>query len=273
MDIKMIGLDLDGTLLDSNKRISDTNKEAIIQVMKKGVKVVICTGRILATSKMYAGLSGADEIIITCNGGEVINLKTKEYLNNETISMDSVERIINILYDHNVYFHVYIDNSLITERMELDALVFKNANDKVPEEFRLNIEVVDSVWDYIKEGNKKVSKFVAASEDIEFLNKVRQEVSYVPEIELASSNIKNFEVMKDGVSKGKGIKIAANHYGISTDEVMVIGDNENDISMLSEAGLPIVMNNAEDKIKNFGRYVTKSNDEDGVAHAIRKYIL
>jgi len=110
-------------------------------------------------------------------------------------------------------------------------------------------------------------------DDSERILAAKKELRQFEDLEVVSSFKDNFEVMCKGVSKGRGVEVLANMYGFKREEVICIGDNENDLSMIRYAGLGIAMGNAEEEVKSEADFITRSNDEDGVAYAIDKFIL
>jgi Cof subfamily protein (haloacid dehalogenase superfamily) len=102
---------------------------------------------------------------------------------------------------------------------------------------------------------------------------LKHELQHMPQLEIVDSSKYNIEITRQGVSKGKAVAVLAAHYGLQQEEIITIGDSENDVSMIEYAGLGIAMGNAPDQVKRKAGYVTGTNDEDGVAQAISKFIL
>ncbi|MDK2801197.1 MAG: hypothetical protein PWP27_1865 [Clostridiales bacterium] len=273
MDIKLIAIDLDGTLLNSNKEISQKNISTIGKVMDKGIKIVICSGRIFMGARIYSKMIRVKEPIIACNGAIVRDMITGASIHEELMDVEDCKRVVDTLHNSNIYFHAYVGDSMVSERLEFSTLRYKQINERFDEEDRVNIHIVDNVWDYIEEMGNPVTKFVVMSEDIDHLMAIRTKLKKIPSIELTSSDKNNFEIMRRGVSKGKALKILARHFGYTMNQIMAIGDNENDISMLEIAGFPVAMKNGWDEAKQLAKFVTKSNDDDGVAYALEYLLL
>ncbi|MBZ4645031.1 MAG: HAD-superfamily hydrolase, subfamily [Clostridia bacterium] len=273
MDIRLVAIDLDGTLLDANKEISQRNIDTIGKVMEKGIKVVICSGRIFMGARIYSKMIGTKEPIIACNGAIIRSVTTGATIHEELIDVGECKKIVDILHNSNIYFHAYIGDSMVSERMEFSTFRYSQINERFPEEDRVDIKIVDNIWDYIKEMGNPVTKFVVVSEDIEYLETVREKFKEMKAIEMASSDKNNFEIMRNGVTKGKALKILAHHLGYAMNQVMAIGDNENDISMLQAAGFPVAMENGWDEVKKIAKFVTRNNNQDGVAYALEQILL
>jgi Cof subfamily protein (haloacid dehalogenase superfamily) len=139
----------------------------------------------------------------------------------------------------------------------------------------VKIIVTDDLEKIIEENYQIILKVVIVSDmdEIGELKKLRNEIINMMDVEVVSSAENNIEIMSKGISKGNAVKILGDIYGISKDEIICIGDSENDISMIEYAGLGIAMANATDDLKAAADYVTDTNDNDGVAKAIEKIVF
>ena len=273
MDIKLVAIDLDGTLLNANKHISAENIHTIRRVTDKGIRVVICSGRIFMGAKIYAKKLGVQEPIIACNGAVIRSMVTGETIYQELLDAAYCEKVIDILHDSRMYFHAYVGDSMISETMEYSMLRYSQMNERFEQEDRVDIKIVDDVWVYIQRAGRPVTKLVVMCDDIELLQSVRSKIEELEVIEVASSDKNNFEIMRKGVNKGKALQLLAKHMGYTMEQVMAIGDNENDIPMLASAGFPVAMQNGWEDAKRLAKFVTKSNDDHGVAHVLEKFLL
>lgn len=272
--VKLIAIDLDGTLLNSRKKISEANIHAIQEAQGRGLKVIICTGRIFAGAMTFArelGLSNGP--MIGCNGALIKELETGEMLYSQALDMEDCLEVVRSCHEEDLYFHLYVKDTLFSEKLQMAALSYLERNRDLPEDLRMDIRIVEDVEKILVESGTAPTKFVVISEDTQKLAKVRQKVGRLDNVNIVSSDADNFEVIHRDVSKGRALKYIAELLGISMRETMAIGDNENDISMFEAAGLSVAMGNAIDTIKGMAHHVTDSNDEDGVAKAIRRYAL
>lgn len=270
---KLVAIDLDGTLLDMNKEISERNKKAIGLARKKGVRVVICSGRVYTGARLYAKQLNLNDPIIACNGAIITDGLDGNVIHSEYLNTEECFKIIDICKQHDVYYHVYAGNTMLTERLGFTSLKYYEKNKALPEKDRVDIQVVKDMKEEIKRLENKVLKFVIVTDQEDLLKQVRKDMLKVPGVDIMSSNFDNFEVVNKGVNKGAALKKLSEIYGISGKEMIAIGDNENDISMLKFAGLGVAMANGEDLAKDAASYVTAANTEDGVALAIEKFIL
>lgn len=270
---KLVAMDLDGTLLNKDKEISERNKRAIQLAKKRGVKMVVCSGRVYTGARLYAKQLGIVDPIIACNGAIICENSEGRIIYSNYLSNEVCQRIIEICHKYNIYYHVYAGETMLTEQLGHTSLRYYERNKTLPPKDRVDIEVVTSMMKKIQTYDGKVLKFVVISEDSELLRKVRSDVSEISSVDIMSSNFDNFEVVTKGVSKGAALKKLSDMLDISADEMIAIGDNENDISMLEYAGLGIAMKNGEACAKEAAKYITGSNVEDGVAEAIERFIL
>lgn len=242
-DIKLIALDMDGTLLNSELEISEANKNAIEKALEQGVGVMLATGRWLEFCYPYAEALNLDTYLVTVNGGEIW-----------TSSKALVER------------HVH-EQALMEKMWQLGNGLHVDmwcvATDRI-------YEIGTDPEDFYAHEWLKIGFY---SEDKKKLDLIQKELSNYDELELTNSLPTNIEVNPLGVNKANGLVRVCKELGITMDEVMAVGDSLNDIKMIEQAGFGVAMGNAQDAIKDVADAVTDSNDADGVAKAIERYIL
>lgn len=270
---KLVAIDLDGTLLNSNKQISNEDKEAINQAVNRGIKVIICSGRIYAGARIFARYLGINGAVIACNGAVIKDLEKGEVLYNDFLRMEDCIRALEICNEDDMYFHIYADDTMYTEKLEFSSEFYWKRNLELPKEDRIEIKLINNLKDEMKNFHMNTSKIVVVSDNLEKLSKVRRKVEESYSISVMSSNFDNFEIVNRGVSKGNALKFLSGKLGIKKDEIIAIGDNENDYSMLDFAGLGVAMGNAEEYIKGIADYITSSNNENGVSEVFKKFIL
>ncbi len=270
---KLVAIDLDGTLLNMNKEISDRNKQTLKRAMETGVRVVICSGRVFTGARLYAKEIDSNDPLIACNGAIITESHAGGIIYSVYMDNEICLRINSICQKHGVYYHVYAGDTMLTERLGFTSEKYFERNKLLPPEDRVDIEVVKSMEEKLKSIPGKVLKFVIVTDDAELLKRVRNDMEQLQEVDVMSSNFDNFEVMRKGVSKGAALARLTDIYGIPASQMIAIGDNENDISMFQYAGLSIAMENGEAIAKAAANCITASNDADGVAQAIEKFIL
>ncbi len=266
MKISCCVFDLDGTLLTSENIISDTDKKTLRHLSEKGVKIIIATGRSDLQIREYVHSLGVADPVITCNGGQIINITTGEVLHRKFLRAEDAKRIIDTAnkegIDYLFYTPEYVYHAYSSERVKF----FMAYNKTSPEEFKVPI--------------REASHYPATDE---FSNIVKilihDDTARIPEFErrfnekntltIVSSGKNLIDVMPDNTTKGNGIKVLAEKLGIPVSEVAAFGDSLNDETMLRTAGFSVAMGNAENEIKEICDFVTLSNDEYGITHAIK----
>lgn len=274
MTIKLICIDMDGTLLVDQQTISDKDKLAIKMAVNKGVHVAITTGRVYNCAKLYSNEIGLKTPIIASNGAFIGGVNG-EVIYNNPLTQDEVFDFLKITNKYNLFSYLTANFGILSTSELPDNHIYKILNNRLKEDEKIRLEVLTSIEDacslYPSELLKGVcvekfntSKLMQAKNELRNLN---------PKLEIVSSWDDNFEVMKNGSSKGDAVAYLADYLNIKSDEVMCIGDSENDLSMIEYAGIGVAMGNAIDKVKACAQYITDTNTNSGVAKAIEKFVL
>ncbi|WWU66286.1 Cof-type HAD-IIB family hydrolase [Clostridium baratii] len=273
MSIKLICIDMDGTLLKDKKTVSEENLNSIKLAIKKGVKVVITTGRIYDCAKMYSEKIGLDTPIIASNGA-FIGYKDKVIYNNP-LKKEDILKFLEVTKKHGLKAYLTANFGIISEEELAEDHVYKILNKTLKDEEKVKLIVSDNIKEEIEKFDGEILKGVCADKNNKVnLIKAREELeSLNTNMEIVSSWNDNFEVMRNGSTKGDAVRYLANYFGIDKEEVMCIGDSENDLSMIKYAGIGVAMGNASEDIKRVADYVTDTNVNDGVAKTINKLVL
>lgn len=276
MAIKLICIDMDGTLLDNNHNISKENKEALLEATKKGIVVAITTGRLFASAKYYSDLIGINAPIISSNGAYIKEKNSSKVIYESTFSLEECLEIYNITkeYKFNSYFNTY--NTTISSSEIEKNHAYSITNELVSEKDKIIFRITDDLTDVLKEYKNDILKFIAVDRSEKYRNEIieaKNKFINLNKYEVVSSGLNNFEIMKKGTSKGTAVSKLAEILGISKDEVMCIGDSENDLSMIQYAGVSVAMCNGMDLLKKEAKYITDTNVNSGVAKAIKKFAL
>lgn len=274
MDIKLICIDMDGTLLVDEHNVSEENKKAVKYALEKGVHIAITTGRVYNCAMLYSELIGLKTPIIASNGAYIGGTNGEEIYKNP-LTKEEVRTVFKIATDNNLLAYLTTRYGLISLVDLPENNIYKVLNKTLPKEKQIRLEVIESIDKILELYKNEILKGVCVeNSDKEKLLKAREELSKLnPELEIATSWKNNFEVTRKGSSKGEAVKRLAEYLNISSEEVMCIGDSENDISMLKYAGCAIAMGNASDDVKKVADFITEANYNSGVAKAIYKFIL
>lgn len=272
MDYKLIAIDMDGTLLNSKNEISERNIKAIKEATKKGVHIVLSTGRILTSAEFYADEIDLHNYILASNGA-VIRDEEKNIIYKVPINMAAVKEVMNLGRKHDVYYHFYDEDSFYTNKFIEEIYQYYNSSFQKKKGLTIELNIFKEDNEVFDNKDLNVYKFLFLDEDKDKLVKLKQNLSEIGGINVSSSWSNNVEVMSDKVSKGISLKYLCDILNIDRKNVIAIGDNENDLSMIEFAGLGVAMGNAEEIVRNQADIITDTNEDDGVAKIIEKYVL
>ncbi|TVY10029.1 Cof-type HAD-IIB family hydrolase [Paenibacillus cremeus] len=248
MTIKLIALDMDGTLLNESKQISQQNTEWIAKCSEQGVHVILSTGRGIHKIRPYLKqLQLESSLIVAVNGGEVWK-GPDELLFRQTISAEVIEALRQLAHELDVWYWGYHSEGKPTR---------------------------DSWGDRELQGSTLLQwvKFGFQSDDPDKIAQLYERIPSIGAFELTNSHPSNIEVNPAGITKASGLHQVCNLLDVGMHEVAAMGDSMNDMSMITEAALGIAMGNAQEEVKRRADAVTDTNDEDGVAKAIQRYIF
>ena len=269
MKYTAIALDLDGTLLNSKKEISKRNKEAIMKAAKAGAKIILASGRPVPGIKKVAQALRLDEFggyMLAYNGGMIIDCKTGEVIRRETVPTDFYHTIVQVANKHHVTPLTYDAEGIITDNPDYEYVQLEARINNIPvkQVFHLNeVAALDPPVKFLMVGDHKVLKEAQA----ELNEKLKGEV------EVFFSEPFFLEIMPRGIEKATSLELLLTSLGLERKHLMACGDGFNDIPMMRYAGLAVAMENAQDETKEWADYIAPTNDEDGVATAIEKFIL
>lgn len=272
MKYKLIALDMDGTLLNSRNEISKRNVQAIHKAIDKGIYVILATGRMPASARYYAQTIGLDNPIISCNGAIIFNNDIKQIIYEEKLQSQAIGQILDLVHEYRInYRFCGIDTfygKVYSGNMEE---FYPNYREDFSQQ-GIKVELLDDTMEYIENNQLGIHKFEFVEEDMDKLLDFRKELEAVKGISMASSWHNNVEIVSAGVSKGKSLQYLCEKSEIKDSQIIAMGDNENDISMFQVAGLAIAMENGDKTAKDHADIIAPTNDRDGVARLIEKYI-
>jgi 5-amino-6-(5-phospho-D-ribitylamino)uracil phosphatase len=242
---KLIATDLDGTLLNSDKQISDENQRWIAQAREAGIEPTIATGRHqLSVLDTYAKQLQIQVPIVTLNGGLILAPDGAVLMKNP-LSQDEILYLHQLATEYNISWLAFTANGII----DRDGLLRERAKS-------------DDVW----------LKYVFRCEDVHVLKQIHTRLREYRVFELSSADKLNIEINPVGIHKAFGLEYVCQRLHIDRRQVIAIGDGLNDVAMLKWAGLGIAMGNATDEVKAAADMVTESCDDDGVGRAIQKVL-
>lgn len=266
---RLIVSDLDGTLLRDDHTISEYTKSVIHKVSEQGIEFMLATGRIFGGARKYARELNLNTPILACNGA-LIKEAAGKLLYGKPLLENTLEEIFRRLTDRNIYFHCYAEESFYTKKIAGSLASFYAFNSSQPEEDRfpmVEIEPMELI------GKDAVYKVLARYDDEADRKELYDCLRSIPGTSVTVSWLDSFDICADQVSKSSAIDRYSREKGIEPSEIICFGDNYNDIDMIRYAGLGIAPENAVSEIKEAADYVTCSNNEDGVAKAIEKFVF
>ena len=264
---------MDGTLLNDKKTISERNLHAIKLAYAKGVRIAVCTGRIFTSADFFSDMLGVKSPVIASNGAYIIEKDRGEVVYEATLGVEKCKKLLTVFKKYDLYPHYYTSDTVFTEKLIYSSSFYEKVNKTLPKDKQVKIVLVKDWNEIFQKYERSIFKGIAIDDNIEKIRKAKITLRDMDDFEVVSSNIDNFEVMNKGVSKGNSVKILADHYGINRAQVICIGDSENDLSMIKFAGLGVAMGNGDENVKDASKYITDTNNNDGVAKAIEKFVL
>ena len=288
---KLIAIDIDGTLLNSNGELSERTILAVKRVIEKGVRVVLTSGRVTNSVEMIAEKVNADKYLICDNGASIYDVAQNKTIWSREIEKSTVLDLIKTCIENDIYYMVFTDKEIIVKDLRHMALAFYKQRHNCKDEATGVTQFKYAGIEYIERIEKPIRRIVVCDQDRTIYNSIVKKLTKFNDIELmASPHISNkiiknsdktiilsysyAEILPKNANKWSAIKeLISRIGGISESEVMAIGDNFNDVSMIENAGLGVAMNNGATVAKEVARVVAPTNDEDGVATVLERYIL
>ena len=285
-EIRVIALDLDGTLLDSEKRLSVVNRDALARAAEKGVLIVPTTGRFFGMMPPAVRDLPFVRYAITINGAQVYDREIDTAIVRDEIPLDMALRVMETLDRYDVIYDCYRQNwGWMTAALQDKAADYATNEHylKMVREFRKSVpELKAHLRETAADGDvQKIMLFAGREEgkgkreeSCGVLDAIRVEMAAkFPEIMVTASTWNNIELNIRTAHKGNALKRFAERLGLTLENCMAFGDGMNDFTMVEAAGLGIAMANAEPEVKRVAKDVVPSNDEDGVAKGIDKWIF
>lgn len=261
---RLIAIDIDDTLLNDRIEVSSANRETLQKAMDLGVMVTIATGRMFRSALPVAEKLGIRIPIITYHGALIRDTVTKETLWERPVPLQLAQKVLEEGYRVDLHMNVYVGDSLFVHRITPEGTGYA----KLAE---VDINPVGNLLDFLKQSPVKIL-FIADPDVLDRLNRELQD-KFGPALYITKSKPNYLEFMHPKATKKAGLEALAQRYGIHREEIMAIGDSYNDIDMLEYAGMGVAMANAPEKIKEKADYITADNNQDGVAQAVRKFVL
>lgn len=288
---KLVAIDLDGTMLNSYGEVSAKTKEIIKQCIEKGIYIVLASGRPIDSIKSIAKEIKSQEYFIAGNGALVYDMKEDKMIYENYMKKEKVLEIIKICEENSIAYNVYTDKTILTSNLKFNVLYYYKENLKKEEDKKTNISIVENVYDYVKNmQEEKFLKITICDENSTIFNSIIKKVKEINEIDILEVSHMSRKLIEQGteqipveyyyteitasdVDKWKAIEFLMKELEITPEQVMAIGDNMNDKKMIENAGLGVAIKGSTPEVIAVAKYVTDTNNHDGVAKVLEKYVL
>ena len=260
--IKLVATDIDGTIIIPEKTFTDSVKQCIKELCQKGIKVVLVTGRMHAAASLIAKDLGLDTPVVSYQGGLIKH--NNETLYEKCLTKEQTEKILYWAKQEKIHINLYNDDILYSEKKCYEIERYCN-----------NLHTQYEVKQFCDIEKNKINKLLAIDyNNPEKINKFEKELpSVFPELYIVKSTPYFLEFSNKEASKYCAVRFLQKYWGISEDETLTIGDQNNDIALLKSGGIKIAMGNATDELKKIADDITDTVENDGFVKAMEKYCL
>lgn len=270
--IKMIGMDLDGTLLTTQKEVTAYTRKVLAKAIEQGCVVLVATGRpITAVPQELREFPGM-KYAVTANGARIVDVEKGITIYESLLSIEIAEQVLDVFADYNALLEVFIDGKGYTKADCMGHLedYFKPSMVRYILQTRTPVEDVKAT---MLQRNCPVDKVQGVFHDEGERQQAAKRLEQIPGIVVTEALGNNLEVNREGTNKGLALVRLGEMLGIQREEIMACGDGMNDYEMLKTVGFAVAMENGDEPVKEIADYITETNDEDGVAKAIEQFVL
>lgn len=270
--VRMIAFDLDGTLLTTDKRLTDETRRTLEQAAKRGILLVPATGRPLTGMPAEVlGIAGV-RYAITANGARVVSAEDGKILREELISVEKARKVLDIYGEYDTLREIYYDGQGYMEARQMEQLDHYVPDPNMAKYMRNTRKCVPDLMEKFRQENRAMDKvqavFACAGEKEQAFRRIRE----MKGVEATGALSYNIEVTAGGINKGEALLWLAGELGIDREEILAFGDGANDADMIRAAGIGAAMEVSVPEVRAAADILAGSNDEDGVARAIQRYI-
>lgn len=271
--IKMIAIDLDGTVFNSSAELTKRNKEAIEEAIRRGIEIVISTGRAFSSLPDSIKSIHGIKYAITSNGAHIIDLQTGKVIHSEYLSESAVRQVMKLSEELDVELEVFFERQGYIDEEYYNYIRDNGCSYRNVKYVLWSRKPVHDIKSFMLKNISKIDNINICFRSLDELEAARPRVEAITDATITASFRNNLEVGGPNTSKKNALIRIMDILNISKEELMACGDAPNDIPMLEYAGIGVAMGNAWGGTKDYADYVTATNDEDGVALAIEKFVL
>ncbi|QBQ07649.1 Cof-type HAD-IIB family hydrolase [Spiroplasma gladiatoris] len=277
--IKAILLDIDGTLTNNQKQILPKTKQALLEAQNKGIKLILASGRPTKGLYKYAKELEMDKhngLLISFNGAVIYNFQTKQKIYEQSIDHRDVIDVLNHMKNFEVIPMIYDDNYIYVNNVyknQVASKVFGNIN-IIEYEARNTDYLLCEKPDLSQELNFNVCKILVAGDPDYLINNYKNMAKpFLDKLNSMFTAEFYYEFTDKGVDKANALSKVLPSLNLKQDELIAFGDGHNDLTMIEYSGIGVAMGNAVEELKSRAQFITKTNEEDGIAFALEKYLL
>lgn len=275
--IRLIAFDMDGTVLDEHKKILPETKRLLERASSQGIVIVPATGRpFCGISEEIYHLQGV-QYVLTCNGAGIYERDSGACLYEDSIDLQRMLPLIERLDALEVMADPFLKGKSLMNERKRSLVEQMRISEELKEYIYTSRIMVPDLAEYLRQQGDDVEKltinFVEQEDGTRRdYDEVLEVLRDFPDLNAVSGGMHNIEVTKKDVSKASGLRWLGEYLGISMEEMIAFGDSGNDLAMIEAAGVGVAMGNAEEEVLSVADYVTKSNEEEGIAYALHHYI-
>ena len=271
--IRLIGLDLDGTLLTRDKRITQKTRNALEEASRNGVYIVPVTGRPLSGIPSQVTSFSFIRYVITSNGAVVTDRQTGRTIRKRCMTVETAEKVLRTTEGEGIIREFFTEGTGVHDRQTRALLWKKFSGTPILRYLEKSRFQVDDFYRSLKEKKSGIENLSIMFRSQQERDRIVEKVRKIEGIRIIFPMPTDIEITSDKADKGEALIALAKELGISGEEVMAMGDGDNDLGLMRAAGLSVAMGNADQKIRDEADYVTLDNEHDGVAEAIRRFVL
>ncbi len=273
MNIKLVALDMDRTTLKSDGTLSEFTRETFRDAAAAGVNIIVATGRTLcALPEDVLEVEGI-RYALTSNGAAIVDLSAGKTIYKNNIDPEAVENVAALLKNYPFSVEVFVDGKAYIDKKTFDIIKERNRDDFVTKYILSTRVPKEDILQWMLENKDSIENINVNFENQDDKAMMRPLLEGIENVTITSSLSRNLEVGGKTTSKGTAFMEMCKILGISREETMAAGDSPNDAALLLASGFPVAVANATDDVKEIAAYITDSNNDDGVAKAIRKFVL
>ena len=287
---KLVAIDLDGTMLNSYGVVTENTKKIIKEKIEKGIEIIIASGRPIDSIKAIAKEIGSKNYFIGGNGAVIYDIQKDKIIYEKYMPKEKVLEIVKTCEENSITYNVYTDKTILATTLKYNVLYYHKENLKKPEDKKTNIIMVKDMYDYIsKMKEEKFLKITICDDTKSVFNSIMRKIKQIGDIEVLDVSHMSRKIIRQGteevpieyyyteissknVDKWDAIEFLMEKMQIEKEEVIAIGDNMNDKKMIQNAGLGIAMEGSTPAITYLAKYVTDTNNNEGVAKALEKFL-